>query len=206
MLFRPDALDRIRDGRISVVFRKWDRARVRTGTRLRTMIGVIEVRAVAPIARVTAADARAAGYPTAAAATADLPDKPGDVYRIEVAYAGADPRIALRSSTDLSADDLAALTAKLNRMDATSPRGPWTRRVLSLIADRPAVRAGDLWAGLGYPDMLTFKRDVRRLKELGLTESLPAGYRLSPRGEALRARLPSVVSRESAGAAPRDTA
>jgi hypothetical protein len=25
---------------------------------------------------------------------------------------------------------------------------------------------------------------VRKLKELGLTESLPVGYRLSPRGEA----------------------
>ena len=37
--------------------------------------------------------------------------------------------------------------------------------------------------------MLTFKRDVRRLKELGLTESLPVGYRLSPRGEAAWARL-----------------
>ena len=28
-----------------------------------------------------------------------------------------------------------------------------------------------------------FKADVRKLKELGLTESLPVGYRLSPRGE-----------------------
>ncbi|MFG1609358.1 hypothetical protein [Actinoplanes sp. NPDC049265] len=189
MLFRPDALDRIRDGRVSVVFRKWERARVRVGTRLRTMAGVIEVRAVAPIRRITAADARAAGYPSAAAATADLPDKPGDVYRVEVVYAGADPRVALRSSAELSPDDLAALTARLDRMDATSPRGPWTRAVLAMIAERPAVRAGDLWGGLGYPDMLTFKRDVRRLKELGLTESLPVGYRLSPRGEAARAGM-----------------
>ncbi len=29
-----------------------------------------------------------------------------------------------------------------------------------------------------------FKRDVRKLKELGLTLSLRVGYRLSPRGEA----------------------
>ena len=29
-----------------------------------------------------------------------------------------------------------------------------------------------------------FKRDVRKLKELGLTESLEIGYRLSPRGVA----------------------
>ena len=30
-----------------------------------------------------------------------------------------------------------------------------------------------------------FKTDVRKLKELGLTESLEVGYRLSPRGEAV---------------------
>jgi hypothetical protein len=30
---------------------------------------------------------------------------------------------------------------------------------------------------------MPFKLDVRKLKELGLTESLPIGYRLSPRGE-----------------------
>ena len=34
--------------------------------------------------------------------------------------------------------------------------------------------------------MLPFKRNVRKLKELGLTESLEVGYRLSPRGEAYR--------------------
>jgi hypothetical protein len=60
--------------------------------------------------------------------------------------------------------------------------------VLALIAAKPAVRAGDVFGEVGYPDMLSFKRDVRRLKELGLTESLEIGYRLSPRGEALMAR------------------
>jgi hypothetical protein len=30
-----------------------------------------------------------------------------------------------------------------------------------------------------------FKGNVRKLKELGLTESLEVGYRLSPRGRAL---------------------
>jgi hypothetical protein len=36
---------------------------------------------------------------------------------------------------------------------------------------------------------LAFKRDVRKLKELGLTESLERGYRLSPRGRAVLERL-----------------
>ena len=194
MLFRQDALDQIRDGRVSVVFRRWERARVRAGSRLRTMIGVVEVRAVSVIKRISAADAAAAGYPNARSAMADLPRKAGDVYRIEVAYAGDDPRVALRETVDLPDDEWATLITRLDRMDTTGARGPWTRRVLAVIATRPQVRAGDLWSDLGYPDMLTFKRDVRRLKELGLTESLPVGYRLSPRGAAAWARMPESRS------------
>jgi predicted transcriptional regulator len=53
--------------------------------------------------------------------------------------------------------------------------------VLRLIADRPAVRAPDLAAALGR-ETQPFKRDVRKLKELGLTHSLDVGYELSPRG------------------------
>jgi hypothetical protein len=56
--------------------------------------------------------------------------------------------------------------------------------VLELIARRPETLAADLAAELGR-ERLAFKADVRRLKELGLTESLSVGYRLSPRGRAL---------------------
>ena len=63
-----------------------------------------------------------------------------------------------------------------------SARGePWTHRVLELIRDRPETLAADLAASLGMTKA-PFKRDVRKLKELGLTESLPVGYRLSSRG------------------------
>ena len=37
-----------------------------------------------------------------------------------------------------------------------------------------------------------FKTDVRKLKELGLTESLEVGYRLSPRGRTVLSRLESA--------------
>lgn len=43
-------------------------------------------------------------------------------------------------------------------------------------------------ARLGW-DTPAFKTHVRKLKALGLTESLEVGYRLSPRGEAVLARL-----------------
>jgi hypothetical protein len=183
MLFRNDALDEIRSGRISVVFRRWRQARVRAGSRLRTRIGLVEIRSVDRITRISAADARLAGYDTAVAATADTPgDRDHPLFRIGVGYGGPDPRIALRADDELSDEQRAGLLARLDRMDRLRP---WTRPVLRLIEAHPAVRAGDLYAEAGYPDLLSFKRDVRRLKELGLTESLEVGYRLSPRGRAL---------------------
>jgi hypothetical protein len=158
---------------------------VLAGSKLRTKIGLIEVHSVTQIKRITAADAKLAGYPTAVAATADIPGDPANpLFRIGVGFGGADPRIALRAADDLTAEQRADLLARLDRMDRTRA---WTRPVLRLIEARPAVRAGDLYAEVGYPDMLSFKRDVRRLKELGLTESLEIGYRLSPRGRSLLA-------------------
>ncbi|HYN64664.1 MAG TPA: hypothetical protein VES36_08670, partial [Candidatus Limnocylindrales bacterium] len=74
------------------------------------------------------------------------------------------------------------------RLDRLSTHGSWTRAVLEAIRDQPGLRAGDLAAEMGRP-RLPFKMDVRKLKELGLTESLAIGYRLSPRGEALLQRM-----------------
>ena len=63
------------------------------------------------------------------------------------------------------------------------PTDPGRGQVLRLIAERPGVRAPDLAASLGR-ETLPFKRDVRKLKELGLTVSLEVGYEISPRGRA----------------------
>jgi DNA-binding IclR family transcriptional regulator len=76
------------------------------------------------------------------------------------------------------------LRQRLGRLDAASLHGAWTAAVLRLLAENEGVRAADLAEQLGR-ETLPFKRDVRKLKELGLTESLGTGYRLSPRGRAL---------------------
>ena len=73
-------------------------------------------------------------------------------------------------------------------MDRLSRRGPWTRRVLELIAENPRVAASKLAPRLGR-ETRAFKADVRKLEELGLTESFELGYALSPRGRALLKRL-----------------
>ena len=88
------------------------------------------------------------------------------------------------SADAFTADEIADLDGRLARLDA---RRPWTAQVLRLIAERPGVRAADLAAELGR-ERLEFKTDVRKLKALGLTESLEVGYRLSPRGRAYLGR------------------
>jgi hypothetical protein len=55
---------------------------------------------------------------------------------------------------------------------------------LSLIDEHPMVRAADL-AEMVNQNTVAFKAAVRKLKNLGLTESLDVGYRISPRGRAV---------------------
>jgi hypothetical protein len=76
------------------------------------------------------------------------------------------------------------MAERLRRLDARAAGGPWTFRTLELIRSHPGLRAGDL-CRLAGQDRDRFKSNVRKLKSLGLTESLETGYRLSPRGEAL---------------------
>ena len=186
MMIRPVELKAIEAGTIDLAFRRWDRPRVVVGTRMRTMVGLIEVTSVDQVApsRITAAEARRAGAPSLAALRSLLAakaDRP--VFRVGLRFAGPDPRVALRSAVPTE-EEVAGLTARLARLDAASPIGPWTRQTLEIIDRRPTVRAPDLAAELGR-DTPDFKKDVRKLKELGLTESLDIGYRISPRGIAV---------------------
>jgi hypothetical protein len=143
------------------------------------------------VSQLRADDARRAGAASLAALKQALAARPEDpAWRIGVAYAGPDPREALRSAVP-DADEIAAITARLDRLDAASAHGAWTRETLDLIDLNPTVRAPDLAAQVGR-ETADFKKDVRKLKELGLTESLAIGYLLSPRGEAVvDASLPS---------------
>ncbi len=191
MLLKRDTLEGIAEGRISLAFRRWKRPTVRTGGELRTAIGVLAIDAVDAIeeADITDEDARLAGYPARGPLIAELNRRPGgSLYRVSLHLAGDDPRAALREQDALDEDVVATIAARLDRFDRSSRHGPWTETVLRLIADRPGVRAPDLAASLGR-DTQPFKRDVRKLKELGLTESLETGYRLSPRGRAWLAAL-----------------
>lgn len=186
MMIRPAELTAIKQGEIDLAFRRWDRPRVKVGTRMRTAVGIVEVTSVEQVAvsGLRAEDARRAGAASLAALKEGLSaraERP--VYRVGLRYGGPDPREALREEVPDEAE-VRALHTWLDRLDSASPHGPWTRATLAIIDRSPGVRAPELAAELGR-ETLAWKADVRKLKEKGLTESLAIGYRLSPRGEAV---------------------
>jgi len=190
MLFKQRFWQGLADGSITLTFRRWRRPQVRAGSPYRTPAGMLVVDEVGEVdpARITEREARAAGYASRDELLGELERWPGATYRVRFHHAGADPRHELRRTTKLKAEEWHALERRLERLDRAAKDGPWTARVLALIDERPGVRAGDLAASLGR-ERLPFKVDVRKLKALGLTESLEVGYRLSPRGRALLGRL-----------------
>lgn len=187
MLLRRAQLDAIRDGRITLQFRRWRRPTVKAGGSLRTAIGVLAIERVdvVTVESITAADAVAAGCDSLEDLRAHLSSvSEGDVYRVALRFAGVDPRLALRAQSTLSATELLSLQTKLARLDANARRGEWTWATLTAIRANPGTYSGVLADQVGV-ERLWLKAQIRKLKELGLTESLEVGYRLSPRGEAL---------------------
>ena len=184
MLFERRLQRGLADGSIRLAFRRWRQPQVVGGRRYRSPIGMVAVDGVSVVGgEITLEDAKAAGYASVAELLEDL-QGPADstLYRLELrATSEADARQQLASNRLVEDGDVRQLQARLARLDRAQP---WTMATLTAIQQHPGTRAGDLYAGLGWPDLATFKAHVRQLKELGLTLSLRIGYRLSPRGEA----------------------
>jgi hypothetical protein len=184
MLIKSKIVQKIIDGEISLIFRRWKRAGVKAGGTQMTKLGVLGIDSVDVVAEddITENDAAAAGFDSKADLLSQLYDRDEDIYRIGIHYVGEDPRVALRTRSDLTEDELADIISKLKKLDAGSQRGNWTQLYLQMIHDQPNTHAAILAGSIGL-DIPRFKPWVRKLKALGLTESLRPGYRLSPRGE-----------------------
>jgi hypothetical protein len=180
MLLPPRIAAGVADGSVTLAFRRWAAPRVKVGGRFLTSAGLIEVTSVDPVAGISQEEAEAAGSPTPEAVL-KLTKGDEQLYRVGLTWAGPDPRIALRESADLTDDEVAALVAKLARLDRASSHGPWVFETLGLIELHPPRRAPDLAEMVGR-ETAPFKIDVRKLKGLGLTRSFEVGYELSPRG------------------------
>jgi hypothetical protein len=162
--FTQDAHAAIADGSVTVTYRAWKRPQVKVGGKYRIGPTTVEVTAIeiVPLATAPAESRRWLG-------DAD------PVFRIDFRRVEPDP-----PKPPLPFGEL---TKRLDALDRRSAHGAWTRETLALIRERPGVVSTELAASLGR-DRLAFKADVRKLKNLGLTESLEIGYRLSPLGTA----------------------
>jgi len=184
MLIKDEVLSRIRTGEIAVLFRRWSRPGAKAGGTQMTQGGVVGIDSVEVVTEdeITEQDARDAGYPSRDKLLSGLSYRDDPIYRIRVHWGGEDPRIALRENDDLAETELTEIIDKLAKLDKNSKRGAWTKEYLEVIDSMPNTYSGLLANYLGL-EIADFKPWVRKLKALGLTESLHPGYKLSPRGE-----------------------
>ena len=175
---------RVAAGEITVTWRLWKYAHVKPGKVYATGFGgaveVEDVRAFR-VSDVTDVDAHDVGLPHAAALIELARSHTGRevtgdtlLYRVRFHYLPYEPE-----KPRLSIDQL---NTRLDRLDAASRFGPWTRPTLRLIEERPGVVARLLAVEAGQPRD-DFKVNVRKLKALGLTLSLEVGYDLSELGQ-----------------------
>jgi hypothetical protein len=187
MLFSKSAWAGLADGSITVTFRTWAKPQAKAGGRYRVAGMLLEATSVqqVEVGSLTEADAVAAGEATLVTLLGRLgePEPTATVWRVDLRYVGIDDRIERRTVAELTDDDIAALRTRLDRLDRSAGK-PWTRTTLQLIEKYPGVVSTALARHTGQ-ERPAFKINVRKLKEMGLTESLDVGYRLSPRGEAL---------------------
>ena len=195
MLFRRSQWEDVAAGRIRVAYRRWKKPTVKEGGRLRMPLGMLAIDEVTKLpksARITKADAVAAGFASPQELRDVLADD-GELYRVRFHPIEVDERDVLRNAIASTSDDVAKLAGALAKLDGAHP---WTLDMLALLDAHPATRAVQLAAQVKR-ETPEFKEDVRKLKALGLTESLDVGYRLSPRGRAWLARhRPLAVHRE----------
>jgi len=153
MLFRQKFLDGIRDGTIALAFRRWRRPSVRSGGTLLTAAGQLRITSVNEVAMASISEADAR--------------RAGYTAREELLA-----ELQMRDQGIVYRIELGAL-----RVD---PRVALRQSTSLSKRERDAI-ARRLRRLVGL-ELQPFKLNVRKLKALGLTESLEVGYRLSPRG------------------------
>lgn len=175
-------------GEVTCSVRIWQSPRVKVGGRYRVGSGAIEVTSLRElrIEDITPALARRSGFVGVVDLLKVAKHGAGErVFVVEFRWLGEQPR-PRPSLAEPAADEVLDRIERLQKMDARA-EAPWVFAVLRWIARHPGTRAGDLALELGC-DKPTIKRDVRKLKALGLTVSLETGYEISPLGAAVLRR------------------
>ena len=198
MLFKAELHERIRSGEIGCTVRIWQRPHVKLGGRYALGGGAVVVDKIqeTSLDDITPALARKCGFPSLVELLKIAKHGAGErVFVIDFHYDGRAGARARPETGSVSAEQLAELVQRLEGMDRRSRVGAWTVATLRAIEARPGVLAAKLARSFGRPRD-EFKRDVRKLKNLGLTQSLEIGYRLTPKGEALLGAITQARSRD----------
>jgi hypothetical protein len=189
MLFAGSDKEGVESGKITAAYRRWAEPRVAEGRIYRTNAGRIEIDSVRRVNPELISDYDDDIFAADRGNARDVrrrlrgnEDWPTFLIKFHLVE-GPDPREELAATADLSPADLEDLTVRLAKLDELSRHGAWTTATLRQIQAKPHTRAGDLAAEVGR-DTASFKLDVRKLKNLGLTYSLEVGYEISPRGTA----------------------
>ncbi len=191
MLFKAEHLRGIKQGKISLAFRKWKRPSVRKGTLMNTAVGQIEILDIKKIdqKKITEKDAVKSGFDKLEELIGLLNSrKGGQLYKIEVRYASADPRIELRNNSKITQAEFEEIKTKLDRLDKYSRSGQWTGYILKAIEENPKLSAGELAQKTGK-EKEWLKTNIRKLKNIGLTVSHNPGYTISPRGKSFLEKI-----------------
>lgn len=184
MLFPHRTLEAIATGKVTVAYRRWRRPMAKAGGTLKTAIGVLVIERLEEVAEdaITSRSAADAGYASLAALLQETARRSqGALYRITFRLAGSDSKRTAGRQPVIKAEEWLEITRRLAQLDANSRQGEWTLRILDWIGRHPGGRARDLALVMGR-EKEWLKIQIRKLKTLGLTESLTTGYRLSPRG------------------------
>lgn len=184
MQFTKPFKEAIAAGRVTSSLRTWKKPQVRIGGRYNIPpYGAIEVTGLTELAFAAISTKKIAqsGFTDAQALRDYLQVQPTDlVYQVDFRYLGK-AAVNKPSTANVTLGELEQLQTRLARMDGATP---WTHTALTLIAAQPGTRAADL-APACHMDKPTFKRNIRKLKALGLTLSLATGYEISTRGRQL---------------------
>jgi hypothetical protein len=189
VLFRKQTLEGISRGEVTLAFRRWKKPTVTSGGGVRTAQGVVRLGRIdtAGLDNLTEADATMSGLSSLAALRDMLgPDDGEPIYRIELLGLTKDERVELRAAAEPTDAEWQDIRRHFDRWQKSAPG--YFPSILAAIARSPEIAAAKLAADLAV-EKLKFKQDVRKLKELGLTESLDIGYRLSPRGRTVLDRI-----------------
>jgi hypothetical protein len=163
VILKHAELQAIKSGDVTLAFRRWVRPTVKTGGTLKTAVGVLAIDRVARVERseITREDATAAGFGSLSELLTGLDTRDGELYRIEVRFAGADPRLRLREKADLDAEEVGCLTKKLDRLDTAYTQGAAHHRASS--------------AGRGR-----ISREADRLRDRQVQDQRPQAERARP--------------------------